>query len=249
MTKGTMRTEGFPRIERVGLDGLLVRFADTLSEPANRAALAFRGAMAGLDHAGIRETTSSLAGALVLFDPLALPHDTLEAELSRLLADRDWYAAPLPSPRRLWHVPAVYGGARAPQLDRVLSLVKMDKAEAVAQLSTARLRVIALGFAPGQPYLGQLPEQWDLPRQTDLQTRVPPGAIGLAVRQFVLFVPETQTGWYHIAQTAFRCYRPNGSPAFALQPGDEMVFPAVDESQLAEHEENPDGGATSEVLE
>ena len=35
----------FPRIGRVGLDGLLVSFGDRLSEAGNRAALAFRAAV------------------------------------------------------------------------------------------------------------------------------------------------------------------------------------------------------------
>ena len=35
----------FPRIAPVGLTGLIVQFADHLSEPANRAAIAFRAAL------------------------------------------------------------------------------------------------------------------------------------------------------------------------------------------------------------
>ena len=35
----------WPKIRTVGLSGILVSFADKLSEPANRAALAFRAAI------------------------------------------------------------------------------------------------------------------------------------------------------------------------------------------------------------
>ena len=36
---------GFPIIRTAGIDGMLVSFGDRLSEPANRAALAFRAAL------------------------------------------------------------------------------------------------------------------------------------------------------------------------------------------------------------
>ena len=49
----------------------------------------------------------------------------------------------------------------------------MSEAAARRSLSEARVRVTALGFAPGQPYLGELPEAWDIPRQQALTPKVP----------------------------------------------------------------------------
>jgi 5-oxoprolinase (ATP-hydrolysing) subunit B len=48
------------------------------------------------------------------------------------------------------------------------------------------VRVLAVGFAPGQPYLGPLGEEWNLPRLKALQ-QVPAGALVQAISQFVLF--------------------------------------------------------------
>ena len=84
---------GFPIIRTAGIDGMLVSFGDRLSEPANRAAIAFRAevARAGLD--GVEETSSSLVSCYLRFDPLHLSHADLEARLRQMLDGRDWLAA------------------------------------------------------------------------------------------------------------------------------------------------------------
>jgi allophanate hydrolase subunit 1 len=127
----------------------------------------------------------------------------------------------------------------------------LSEAEAVAALSTARVRVLALGFAPGMPYLGILPPEWDLPRQSGLTPKVPEGALVLALRQFVLFGTEAPTGWRQVGRTAFGCFRPGRARPVALSPGDVVVFPPVSPAELAalrDADRTEHGGATCEAL-
>ena len=126
-------------------------------------------------------------------------------------------------PRRLWSIPCSYGGDDGPQLAEAASLAGLSEAEAIAALSAARVRVLALGFAPGMPYLGILPAEWDLPRQTGLTPKVPEGALVVAVRQFVLFGTEAPTGWRQVGRTLFGCFEPGARPpdrALARRRGD-----------------------------
>ena len=121
-----------------------------------------------------------------------------------------------------------------------------DADSAIEELSTTLLRVMAIGFAPGFPYLGQLPERWNLPRHDDLKTAVPPGALCLAIRQCVLFSTDSPTGWHHVGTTAFRSFRPDHDRPFLLRPGDEILFSAAPERDLERLSETPNGGATCE---
>jgi KipI family sensor histidine kinase inhibitor len=239
-----------PTVSDHGLDALVVRFGATVSEPANRAALAFRAALDRASLPGIEETASALTSVFVRFDPRAVPHDEMARHLRALVDDTDWFTADLGTTRRLWRIPTVYGGSHGPQLDEAAQLAGVSPDEAVRELSQARVRVLAIGFAPGQPYLGELPKTWALPRQTGLTPEVPEGALTTAVRQFVLFANPSPTGWRHIGQTAFRCFRPEAADPFPLRPGDEVLFEAIAPDLLdrIRRDDAQGGGATARPL-
>ncbi|MGJ8604239.1 MAG: 5-oxoprolinase subunit B family protein [Marivita sp.] len=237
-----------PVIRPAGLDGVLVTFGDALTEPANRAALAFAAAVARAGIDGIEDCAPSLVSAFVRFDPLHLGLDAVTARLRALLVEQDWYAAPLPQGRRFIRVPTVYGTELAPQLEEAAQVAGMSPAEAVASLSEARVRVQTIGFAPGQPYLGLLSDAWDIPRQTVLTKSVPEGALVVAIRQFVLFSVTNPTGWRHVGQTALKLFRPETAAPFFLRPGDEVQFVSVSPEVIARYTDDPDGGAEIEAI-
>lgn len=238
----------WPKIRTAGFDGYLVSFGDRLSEPANRAALAFRDAVDRADWTSVQETSTSLVSTYLRFDPLGQDHGAMHAALVGLLGDRDWFAAPLPQKRKLWRVPTVYGTDAAPQLDEAAKAAGLTVAEAIASISTSRVRVQTIGFAPGMPYLGELPEVWNIPRQTDLTARTPAGGLCVAIRQLVLFPVATPTGWRHIGQTAFRLFRPEADAPFVLRPGDEVLFEPTTPEALARMQSDADGGAVGEDI-
>lgn len=238
----------WPKIRTAGVDGFLISFADRLSEPANRAALAFRDALdrAGLD--GVEETSTSLVSTYLRFDILWQDHAKLRPVLEHLLLDTNWFEASLPTGRKLWRVPTVFGTDMAPQLDEAATVAGMTPQQAIMSLSNARVRVQTIGFAPGMPYLGELPAEWDIPRQTELTSKVAAGGLCVALRQLVLFPVATPTGWRQVGQTGFRLFRPDTDQPFVLRPGDEVIFDPVSPKILTAMSDDPDGGATSTVI-
>ncbi len=239
----------WPRIRTAGFDGFLISFADRLSEPANRAALSFRDAMERAGWSGVEETSTSLVSAYLRFDPLWQDHAQMKTRLETLLAERDWFAADLPAGRRLWRVPTVYGTDLAPQLEEAAAAAGLTRGQAIASISQTRVRVQTIGFAPGQPYLGELPPEWDIPRQTALTEKIPVGALTVAIRQLVLFSVSTPTGWRHVGQTAFRLFRPDSDQPFVLRPGDEVLFePTTPELLMTMRDTDPNGGAIFEAI-
>lgn len=235
----------------MGLDGFLVSFEATLSESANKAAIAFHAELQVRNLPHIVETSVSLASVFLRYDPAHLTPKALQNMLEPLAQDRDWYQASLPAGRRIWTIPAVFDPRVALQIEEAASLAGRSIADSVKDLTHTTLRVLALGFAPGQPYLGTLPEQWDIPRQTALTKKIPAGAIAVAVRQLVLFTNDAPTGWRHVGQTAFRTFAPEQDEPFALKPGDEVTFRAVDSEELEDlkaSDPHGRGGAICEDL-
>ncbi len=222
-----------------------------MAESSNRAALAFRNALDLAQWPGVIETSASLASAYVRFDPYQLPHAEIRSRVSELLGQQNWFDAPMPSGRKYWRVPTVYGGDLAPQLNEAAAAAGLTSDEAVRRLSDTRVRVLTIGFAPGQPYLGPLGPEFNIPRLQELTPMVPEGALVLAISQFVLFSGPTPTGWRHVGQTAFRCFRPETPNSFALTPGDEMQFYSVTQEDLEHIRANDfdgSGGATYQEI-
>ena len=105
--------------------------------------------------------------------------------------------------------------------------------------------------SPGLPYLGAMPEHWNLPRQDGLTAQVPAGAVVAAIRQFNIFTNATPTGWRHIGQSAFRHFRPEATDPFACRPGDEVNLVPVSREELADiraSDRAADGGAICESI-
>ena len=238
----------FPTIRTAGFDGFLVTFGDSLSDATNRATLAFRAAVERARPEGVIETSTSLVSAYLRFDPLSVSHADLRAEIEALLSGHDWAGEPMPEGRSLWRVPVAFGGEAGPQLAEAAGLAGMSEEQAIASITGARTRVQTIGFAPGMPYLGELPPEWDIPRQSKLTAEVPMGGLCVAIRQLVLFPNNTPTGWRHIGQTRLRLFRPDADVPFILKPGDEVAFEAVTPEALDAIGDDPNGGAVREDM-
>ena len=239
-----------PELLPLGPDGVLVRFSDELSEPANRAALAFRAVVERDLPEGVVETATALTSVFFRFRPDLLRRADLEERLRYMLVGEDWLAAALPEGRRLWRVPASFGGRFGPDLEECAAAASMQADAAIDEICNTRLRVLALGFAPGQPYLGFLPEHWNIPRRNDVTPEVPRGAVVVAVRQVIPFASAAPTGWRQIGRTAFRCHDPGAKVPLPLRAGDEMQFEPVSAADLERYlkDASSNGGAVAELL-
>lgn len=239
----------WPIIRTAGVDGYLVSFADRLSEPANRAALALRAAVDNSEWSDLLETSTSLVSTYLRFDPLSISHEEFGNRLATLVQSQDWSMASLPTGRRLWRIPTSFEGPDdAPQLKEAADLTGLTTDAFIEQLSGTKVRVQTIGFAPGQPYLGELPEEFDIPRQSTLTKQVPAGALTVAIRQIVLFSNASPTGWRHVAQTALKLFQSAADDPFLLRPGDEALFVRTTPDALLALRDDPMGGATYEAL-
>lgn len=240
----------FPKISTLGATGLLVTFGDDLASGANHAALAFRAAIDAEGWTDVEETAVSLVSVGVRFDPLRISHADMRARIEAVLSRRDWFETEVTG-GRLWTVPAAFGGSYGPQLHDAAALAGVSAEQAIVEFCAEPVRVLTIGFAPSQPYMGHLPKHWDIPRQTELTPRVPMGAIVVAIRQLIIFSRDAPTGWRQVGQCGFQLFRPEADAPFALRAGDQLRFRPVSEAEMdALLAENVDGlgGAICEDL-
>lgn len=80
-------------------------------------------------------------------------------------------------------IPVIYGGEAGPDLVDSAKYLGMTPAELVEAHTKPIYTVYFMGFQPGFPYLGGLPEHLHLPRHANPRTKVPAGSVGIGGQQ------------------------------------------------------------------
>ena len=211
-----MTSSPLPTLVPLGDSALLVRFGTTLSEPANRAAVGFAGAIARRLPAGVTETVASLVSVLVTYDPSRIGYDSLAGELRLLAAIK-----PEVEPAATHVVPVRFDGE---DIAEVAAGLTLSVAAFVAAHNAAPLRVLATGFAPGFVYCGFHAAALTLPRRSTVRPMVPAGTVLFAAGQTAIAATPIPTGWHVIGHTGFRNLDATATPPTRLRAGDAIRF-------------------------
>ena len=130
-------------------------------------------------------------------------------------------------PGRRWFMPACYEAEYAPDMDDVAARTGLT-AEAVIALHSGRdYHVYMIGFLPGYPYMGDLPDELSLPRRDYPRLKVPAGSIAIAMAMTAIYAVASPGGWHLIGRTPVRLFDPARRPAALLRPGDRVRFEPV----------------------
>jgi len=124
-------------------------------------------------------------------------------------------------------VPVCYDPEFGLDLDEVAAKSKLGPAEIVRRHTATEHRVLMVGFAPGQPYIGGLDRRLAVPRRATPRTRVPAGSIAIANAQTVVYPFEIAGGWSVIGRTPLRVFDAQRTPPALLLPGDRVRFAPI----------------------
>ena len=165
------------------------------------------------------ETVPSYLSVLVHYDPL----QATQAEILAALPEVPPSAQTEP---RHWVFPACFDGDFAPDLAYVADWAGCTPEAVIDEMLAATQVVYMLGFAPGQPYLGDLPDHLALPRRKSPVPRVERGSILIATGKTVIYSVVNPTGWYVIGRTPVPLFEA-ASETVLLAPGDRISFRRV----------------------
>jgi inhibitor of KinA len=213
-----------PRFLPSGDTALVVEFGDRMDRHLSALVLNLRRRVQEADIAGISEVVPTFRSLMVHYDPLVVRARELEARLAPLIDDLE--AEALVGQR--WLFPTCYeGDVYAPDLVDVAAATGLSTAEVVAMHTSVEHLVYVIGFLPGLPYMGDLPEALALPRRTSPRIKVPAGSVAIAIGQTCIYPLESPGGWHIIGRTAVPLFDAGRDPAALLSPGDTVQFVAV----------------------
>jgi inhibitor of KinA len=213
-----------PRFRPMGDRSVLVELGETIAPDVNRRVQRLMLKIELAEVPGVRELSPGYRSLLVVFDPLGIAPKELMNRITGIAAQDDDSGLP---PAKLLTVPVFYGGEYGPDMEWVAGHLGIS-VEEVIRLHTAMIyRVYMIGFTPGYPYMGELPETLAVPRRSTPRTRVPRGSVGIAQRQTGIYPVESPGGWQIIGWTPIELFDPSRQRPSLLEMGDRVKFEAV----------------------
>ena len=212
------------RLLPLGDAALTVEFGNEIDPALNDRVIAFADALRAQGWPGLCDIVPTYRSGTIHVDPLRLDVATLSDRLFR-------FARTAPTGRSSSHtrhrIPVLYGGEWGPDLKELADFAQLSVADVISLHASVDYRVYMLGFSPGFPYLGTVPEPLAMPRLATPRTLVPAGSVGIAGNQTGIYPTATPGGWRLIGRTPVTVYRPADSKPFLLNPGDLVRFEPI----------------------
>lgn len=212
-------------IEPLGDAALYAEFSRALDLRTNAALQAVAALLRKRAPVWVRDVVPSLGGLALHFDPdhADLPELPLQVAAG-LLRDCLRAAERAGDAARALEVPVCYDPEFGLDLEVVAAQTGLDAPEIVRRHTAVEHRVLMVGFAPGQPYIGGLDARLAVPRRATPRTRVPAGSIAIANAQTTVYPFEIAGGWNVLGRTPLRVFDPRREPPSLFLPGDRVRF-------------------------
>ena len=218
-----MNTSIQVRFLPAGDAALVIEFGEHVDRDLSERVLRLSDRIRAAALPGIVETVPTYRSLAVHYSPLATTAKAIRNATEALL---DYTAGERAKPR-LWRVPACYHASHAPDLAEVAKRTGLSLDGVVARHAETIFHVYMLGFAPGFPYMGDLPPELALPRRTDPRIRVPPGSVAIATSMTAVYPLESPGGWHLIGATPVRLFDLGWEEPALLRPGDAVRFEPI----------------------
>jgi len=180
--------------------------------------------------AGVVETVPSFRALLVYYDPLVVEYEAL-CETLRRLGEQSEHAS-LP-PARTVELPCCYDDPELGfDLAAAAACLDLSPAELVRLHAGVEHFVYFIGFTPGLPYMGGMPERIHLPRLETPRTHVPAGSVGIGGAQCCIYSVESPGGYWVLGRTPLRLYDPDAAEPVLLRPGDRVRFRPIGRNEF-----------------
>jgi len=215
----------------MGDRGLLLEFGDEISHEVNERVRRMALAIEAEAIEGIIETVPTYGSLLIIYNPLTLPIDSLKKKLQEI--EKKLQETPFPD-AKLTRIPAVYGGAYGPDLEGVAKHCGISTEKVVRLHCSKPYFIYMIGFMPGYPYMGELPDSLVMPRLKTPRLSVTKGSVAIAQKQTGIYPMESPGGWQIIGRTPVELFDPEREPPSLLQMGDMVQFYPISEEEFKE---------------
>jgi inhibitor of KinA len=223
-----------PRIFPLSECAVCLHFGDAPTLPLHREVLRWQRFLRERPLPGQRDLVPAYATLTLLFDPqlfcqakgecFGSPAQEVCRLLEKMAQNMPEMPESAPAELELLHIPVRYGGAWGPDLAALAEQLQCSEQQLVDWHCAPVYTVFMVGFLPGFPYLGPLPEPLRVPRRATPRAHVPAGSVAIAGSQTGIYPQSSPGGWQLIGHTDFPLFDPRQSPPNRLAAGTKVQF-------------------------
>lgn len=210
-----------------GSRALLIKWEQRIDPEINRQVIQLANSIEGAAIAGVQYCIPAYCSLTVGYHPEQITFPALREHIFSLATEANALSTALAPPRQIT-IPVCYEDEFAPDIDWLSKHSGLAKEYIISLHTSTVFRVYMIGFLPGFPYMGTLPEVLNAPRKATPRKRVPPGSVAVAGLQTGIYPFESPGGWQLIGRTPLKLFDPERETPFYLQAGDEVRFQAID---------------------
>lgn len=207
-----------------------------IDEATMATVLDFTDAVTSANRAGIMDVVPAYATVTVFYNPHDFPDPSGDSYQAVCRFIESCVGRPSNAPfhmeAKLVEIPVFYGGDHGPDMNVVCEHSGLSPDEVITMHYTAQYRVHAIGFTPGFPYLGGLPEKLRTPRRDTPRAHVPAGSVAIGGSQTGVYPVDSPGGWQIIGRTPMALFRPQEKRASRLWPGDRVRFMPITKEEF-----------------
>jgi len=218
-----------PQIIQSGDRSVSVEFENIISPEVNRKVRWLSHLLGEKQFSWVTDMVPSYRSLLVCYDPQLISRSDIESRLLELCKVHPRINTEL---SRIIEIPTMYGESRGPDLEFVANYHGVDVKTIIDIHSRPIYQIYMLGFSPGFPYLGGMPESIATPRLDSPRKQVPAGSVGIANEQTGIYPNISPGGWRIIGHTPLILFDQNRLPPALFTAGDRLKFIPIDEHEF-----------------
>jgi len=218
-----------PLFRVAGDRGLLVEYGDAIAPEINKKVRSMTVALGRATPPGVVELIPTYRSVVILYDP-SLTHPSRLME-QVLVLEEGLSRIEIPPPVTV-EIPVCYGGEFGPDIGFVARSHDLTQGDVIRLHSEPAYLIYMLGFTPGFPYLGGLPEALHTPRLETPRTLVPAGTVGIANAQTGIYSIDSPGGWRLVGRTPVKIFDPQRQNPFLFKAGDLLKFRPISKQEF-----------------
>lgn len=218
-----------PRIYSIHEQVITIEFAQEISEEIHTRVLSLHRAIITEPFNGLIEIVPAFASLTIYFSQVITKEeliDILRKKINNPLSLHDT------NQTQTKVIPVCYEPEFGIDLDAVSAQTGLGTSEIISLHTSQNYRVYMIGFMPGFPYLGILPNALEIPRKKTPSLHIPAGSVAIAGKQTGIYPSSSPGGWHVIGRTPIKMFDKYADPCTAFVPGDLVQFKPISKKEF-----------------